>query len=106
VGAFFCFQRGLQTGNALPVIALMTSGTNVASILGGLLVFGDPLGHRPAMVALHAAAFAIVIGAAWLLAPAQAAVTTAGEAGGSDGEGSRVHEAVPETCDADPSAAA
>jgi len=77
--AFFCFQRGLQSGNALPVIALMTAGTNVISILGGLLVFGDPLGHQPAFIALHLAAFVLVALAAWLMAPAQAAVTTGGE---------------------------
>jgi drug/metabolite transporter (DMT)-like permease len=76
VGAFFCFQRGLQSGNAMPVIALMTAGTNIVSILGGLTVFGDPLGHRPALVAVHAGAFVVVALAAWLLAPAQAAVTT------------------------------
>jgi hypothetical protein len=76
VAAFFCFQRGLQTGNALPVIALMTAGNNVVSVLGGLIVFGDPLGHRPVLILLHAAAFVAVAVAAWLLAPAQAAVTT------------------------------
>jgi drug/metabolite transporter (DMT)-like permease len=77
VGAFFCFQRGLQSRNALPVIALMTAGTNVVSIVGGLTVFGDPLGHRAWRVALHLTGFALVAVAAWLLAPAQAAVATA-----------------------------
>jgi len=79
IAAFFCFQRGLQSGNALPVIALMTAGTNVISILGGLLVFGDPLGRRPAFILLHLTAFVLVAVAAWLMAPAQAAVTTGGE---------------------------
>jgi hypothetical protein len=41
-----------------------------------LIVFGDPLGHRPALILLHAAAFVAVGVAAWLLAPSQAAVTT------------------------------
>ncbi len=58
----------------MPVIALMTAGNNIVSILGGLAVFGDPLGHRPAMVLLHVLAFALIVVAAWLLAPAQAAV--------------------------------
>jgi hypothetical protein len=80
VAAFFCFQRGLQAGKAMPVIALMTAGTNVVSVLGGLIVFRDPLGHRPGMILLHAAAFLAVGAAAWLLAPAQAAVST-GEGG-------------------------
>jgi uncharacterized membrane protein len=80
VTAFFCFQRGLQTGKAVPVIALMTAGTIVVSVLGGLIVFGDPLGRQPAVIVLHLAAFVGVGVAAWLLAPAQAAVATGGEA--------------------------
>ncbi len=72
--AFFCFQRALQSGRPMPVIALMTAGNNVVSIIGGLAVFGDPLGHRPGMVLIHLAAFALIVLAAWLLAPAQAAI--------------------------------
>jgi hypothetical protein len=63
----------------MPVIALMTAGTNVVSIIGGLVVFGDPLGHRPAMAVVHVLAFVVVALAAWLLAPAQAAVTAGAE---------------------------
>ena len=74
IGAFFCFQRALQSGRPMPVIALMTAGNNIVSIVGGLAVFGDPLGHRPAMVLFHLAVFALIVLAAWLLAPAQAAV--------------------------------
>ena len=70
--AFFCFQRGLQSGRAVPVIALMTGGTNLVSILGGLVVFGDPLGRTPAMALLHAAAFAAILAAAAALAPGAA----------------------------------
>jgi hypothetical protein len=73
--AFFAFQRGLQTGRALPVIALMTASTNVVSILGGFIVFGDPLGRTPVLAVLHVIGFMLVAVAAWLLAPAQAAVT-------------------------------
>jgi drug/metabolite transporter (DMT)-like permease len=71
-GAFFCFQRALQTGPAVPVIGLMTAATNLVSILGGLAVLGDPLGRTPALAALHVAAFALVVVAAWRLAPTQA----------------------------------
>jgi hypothetical protein len=78
VGAFFCFQRALQAGKPMPVIALMTAGNNIVSIGGGLVVFGDPLGHRPAMVLVHVAAFVLIVIAAWLLAPAQAATAPAG----------------------------
>lgn len=76
VGAFFCFQWALQSGKPMPVIALMTAGNNIVSIIGGLMVFGDPLGPRPAMVLLHVAAFGLIVFAAWLLAPAQAAVAS------------------------------
>jgi hypothetical protein len=78
-GAFFCFQRALQTGRALPVIALMTAATNVVSILGGLVVLGEPLGRTPALATLHAAAFALMGLAAWRLAPAQAALAAGAE---------------------------
>jgi hypothetical protein len=71
-GAFFCFQRGLQTGAAVPVIALMTAGTNVAAILCGLLVLGDPLGRGVAGAVGHLLAFAAIGVAAWMLARSQA----------------------------------
>jgi hypothetical protein len=77
IGAFFCFQRALQSGRPMPVIALMTAGNNIVSIIGGLAVFGDPLGQRPAAVIIHIAAFVLMVIAAWLLAPAQAPVTVA-----------------------------
>ena len=73
-GAFFCLQRALPTGRALPVIALMTATTNVVSILGGLLVLGEPLGRTPALAALHVWAFLVMGLAAWLLTPARAAL--------------------------------
>ncbi len=77
--AFFSFARGLQTGRALPVIALMTAGTNVVSIIGGFAVFGDSLGRTLALSVLHLVCFVLVGVAAWLLAPVQAALTVRGE---------------------------
>jgi hypothetical protein len=77
VGAFFAFQRGLQTGRALPVIALMTAATNIGSIAGAFVVFGDPLGRTPPLAAVHALAFALVLAAAWRLAPAQVRLVAA-----------------------------
>lgn len=72
VGAFFAFQRGLQGEHPLAVIAAMTAATNVSSILGAFVVFGDPLGRTPELAAVHGLAFALVVVAAWRLAPAQA----------------------------------
>ena len=70
LGAFFCFQRGLQAGRALPVIALMTAATNAFSITAGFAVFGDPLGRTPALAVVHLISLAVVVGAGALLAPA------------------------------------
>lgn len=76
-GAFLCFQRGLQSGRAVPVVAFMTAATNVIAILAGLMVFGDSLGTTPALVAVHVGGFVLVGAAAWLLAPAQARLAAA-----------------------------
>lgn len=70
--AFFAFQRGLQTGRPVSIIALMTAATNVSSVLGGFVIFGDALGRTPALAVAHAAAFGAIALAAWWLAPAQA----------------------------------
>ena len=67
-GGFFAFQRGLQSGPATGVVTLMTAGTNVVAILGGLLVMGESLGATPALAALHAGAFALVVLAGLLAA--------------------------------------
>jgi drug/metabolite transporter (DMT)-like permease len=71
VAGFACFQRGLQIGPAVPVIALMTAGTNVVAIGIGLLAFGEPLGATPAAAALHLLAFALAGAAGLLLVAAQ-----------------------------------
>ena len=73
VGAFFAFQRGLQSGRAVPVISLMTAATTAVSVLGGFVVFGDPLGHSPLLVGVHLMAFALVAVAAAALAPVASA---------------------------------
>ena len=71
VAAFACFQRGLQIGPAVPVIAVMTGATNTAAILIGLLVFREPLGAGPAFAAVHLVAFALAVAAGLTLARAQ-----------------------------------
>jgi hypothetical protein len=71
--AFFAFQRSLQDGNAVATIALMTAGTYLVSIAGGVVLLGDSLG-RGAATTLHVAAFVVVIVAACRLASSQAAL--------------------------------
>jgi hypothetical protein len=81
VGAFFAFQRGLQTGRPVTIIALMTAATNTGSIAGGFVVFGDRLGATTALAVAHVIGFVLVVVAAWRLAPAQAALAVAAEPG-------------------------
>ena len=76
--AFFASARGLQKGEAVPVITLTAAGANVSAIAGGILVFGDPMPHDPLGIVLQSCAFVLVIAAAWLTpAPVRAASATA-----------------------------
>ena len=74
--AFFASARGLQKGEAVPVITLTAAGANVSAIAGGILVFGDPMPNDPIGIVLQMFAFVLVIAAAWLTpAPVRAAQT-------------------------------
>src|SRR5205085_471733 len=92
VGAFFAFQRGLQGTRPLAVIALMTAATNVSSIVGAFVAFGDPLGRTPALAVSHGLAFALVVLAAWRLAPVQARLASAPGDREQPGHGERVED--------------
>jgi drug/metabolite transporter (DMT)-like permease len=72
--AFYASARGLQDGEAVPVIAVTGTAANIAGIAGGIIVFGDPVAASPTGVALQALAFVLVIVAAALMpAPVRAA---------------------------------
>jgi hypothetical protein len=72
-GAFLALARGLQTGGAIPVITLSSVCANLASVGGGILVFGDPMGSDPLAIAGRCVAFAAVIAAVIVLpAPGRA----------------------------------
>lgn len=72
--AFFASARGLQDGEAVPVIAVTGTAANIAGIAGGIIVFGDPMAGSPLGVALQALAFVLVIVASALMpAPVRAA---------------------------------
>ena len=76
--AFFASARGLQKGEAVPVITLTAAGANVSAIAGGILVFGDPMPGDALGIVLQTLAFALVIAAAALTpAPLRAAQSTA-----------------------------
>ena len=74
VGAFLALARGLQTGGAIPVISLSSVCANLISVVGGIAVFGDPMGTDPLAIAARSLAFATVIAAAIVLpAPSRTA---------------------------------
>ena len=74
--AFFASARGLQTGEAVPVITMTSAGANVSTIAGGIIVFGDPMPSDALGIALQSLAFVLVIVAAALTpGPVRAAGT-------------------------------
>jgi drug/metabolite transporter (DMT)-like permease len=78
IGAFYASARGLQIGEGISVIALTSVAANASAILGGILVFGEPLGSDALAIVTRSAAFLMVIAAAALTpAPLRAASRTA-----------------------------
>jgi drug/metabolite transporter (DMT)-like permease len=61
VVAFYASARGLQDGEAVPVIAITGTAANVSCIAGGILVFGDPLPGTSLGIAVQAVALVMVI---------------------------------------------
>jgi multidrug transporter EmrE-like cation transporter len=74
VVAFYASARGLQDGEAVPVIAVTGTAANIAGIAGGIVVFGDPMAGSTLGVVLQALAFVLVVVASALMpAPVRAA---------------------------------
>ena len=69
VVAFYASARGLQDGEAVPVIASTSTAANVSAILGGIVVFGDPLATDTLGLLVQAFAFMLVIVAAIVTPP-------------------------------------
>src|SRR6188472_4113741 len=70
VFSFYASARSLQIGDGVAVIAV---AANLSTIIAGLAVFGDRLGHDPLVIGVRIAAFAmILIGAALIPAPVRA----------------------------------
>src|SRR5205085_11074496 len=80
VAAFYASARGLQDGEAVPVIAVTGTAANITGIAGGILVFGDPLPGSTLGIIVQSLAFVLVVVASALTpAPVRAAgVATAG----------------------------
>jgi multidrug transporter EmrE-like cation transporter len=74
VVAFYASARGLQVGEAVPVITVTGAAANVSCIAGGIIVFGDPMPGNALGVAAQVIAFSMVCVAAYLApAPLRAA---------------------------------
>jgi multidrug transporter EmrE-like cation transporter len=61
--AFLASARGFQQGEAVPVIASMSTAANLTCIIGGIVVFGDALAAG-ILLGVQLAAFALVAAAA------------------------------------------
>jgi drug/metabolite transporter (DMT)-like permease len=66
IAAFYASAKGLQDGDPVPVIAVTGTAANVSGIVGGIIVFGDPLSAHPLALVVECLAFVLVIFAAWL----------------------------------------
>jgi drug/metabolite transporter (DMT)-like permease len=73
VVAFYASARGLQDGEAVPVIATTGTAANVSCIAGGIIVFGDPMPGDALGIVVQLLAFVMVCAAAVLMpAPVRA----------------------------------
>jgi len=73
VGAFYASARGLQLGPGVEVIALTSVAANLIAIVGGILVFRDPVGAGALEITGRMLAFCLVVaGAALIPAPVRA----------------------------------
>jgi drug/metabolite transporter (DMT)-like permease len=72
--AFYASARGLQLGPAVEVIALTSIAANLTAIIGGILVFREPIGSGSVAIGGRMIAFCLVVaGAAMMPAPIRAA---------------------------------
>jgi drug/metabolite transporter (DMT)-like permease len=68
--SFYASARSLQLGLAVEVIAITSVAANLAAALGGILVFGEPVGSGAVGITARLLAFCLVIaGAAFMPAP-------------------------------------
>lgn len=77
VVSFYSVARGLQTGDAVPVITMIGVAANLTQIVGGILVFGDPMPSYALGIVGQTFGFFLVCAAAVLVpAPTRAARLT------------------------------
>jgi len=79
--SFYASAKGLQDGDAVPVIAVTSTAANVAGIVGGIVVFGDPMPAHPFAIVVQCLAFVLVLVAAWVTPAPVRAVSIGGGQG-------------------------
>jgi hypothetical protein len=78
IAAFYSSAKAFQDGDPVPVIAVTGTAANVSGIVGGIIVFGDPLAGNPVALVVQCFAFVMVLVAAWMMpAPVRAAEASA-----------------------------
>jgi drug/metabolite transporter (DMT)-like permease len=85
--SFYASARSLQIGEGVEVIALTSVAANLAAIMGGIVVFHEPIGSGPVEIGARFFAFCFVIaGAALMPAPMRATpdAATSGSVAGSE----------------------
>ena len=65
--AFYASARALQLGPGVAVIAFTSVAANLAAIMGGILVFRDPIGIGAIAIIGRVTAFGLVIAGAALM---------------------------------------
>ncbi len=71
--SFYASARSLQIGQAVEVVAITSVAANLSAIIGGVLVFGEPIGSGAVGIVGRVLAFGLVIaGAALVPAPLRA----------------------------------
>jgi hypothetical protein len=79
-GSFYVSARSLQIGQAIEVIAITSVAANLSAIVGGVLVFGEPIGSGAVAIIGRVLAFGLVIaGAALVPAPLRATSANSSE---------------------------
>jgi drug/metabolite transporter (DMT)-like permease len=77
--SFYASARSLQIGEAVEVIAITSVAANLTAIMGGILVFHEPIGSGPTGITARLLAFCLVIfGSALMPAPMRTAPDAAG----------------------------
>ena len=71
--AFYASARGLQLGPGVAVIAFTSVAANLAAIIGGILVFRDPIGIGAPAIIGRVIAFGLVIAGAAMMPARQRA---------------------------------